>query len=91
MNRLSIPALGATLATFFGTVYVLCLVAAALAPAWPMHLIWPLLLPGFSANALGLLIGLVEVVAYGFFVAVIVVPVYRFFDRGAASGSVARA
>ena len=46
-----------------------------------MYQAWQPLLPGFAWNATGMLIGLVETVFYGYYIAVIFVPVYNYLHR----------
>ncbi len=46
-----------------------------------MYQVWQGLLPGFSWSATGFLIGLFWMVIYGFYVAVIFVPVYNYLQR----------
>ena len=78
MNRLSIKTVGLSLGIFFAISYVLCVIWDLVFPGWAMYQLWQGLLPGFSWSAVGLLIGLVETVLYGFCVAVIFVPVYNY-------------
>lgn len=81
MKTLSIKVVGLSLSAILAVSYVLCLVWDQVFPGWAMYQIWQGLLPGFSWSAVGLLIGLVETVIYGFYVAVIFVPVYNYLHR----------
>ncbi len=81
MKRLSIKTVGLSLGIFFAVSYVLCIIWDLVFPGWAMYQLWQGLLPGFSWSAVGLLIGLVETALYGFYVAVIFVPVYNYLHR----------
>jgi hypothetical protein len=85
MNRLSIKTVGLSVGVIFSVSYVLCVIFDLIFPGWAMYQIWQGLLPGFSWSAAGFLIGLVETVLYGFYVAVIYVPVYNYLRQREAA------
>lgn len=63
--------------------YLLCVGFGLLAPeSMRMYEAWAPLLPGFEwLTWTGFLIGLVEVYLYGWYIAVLFVPLYRWFSR----------
>lgn len=81
--RLSIRVLGNSLGLFFAISYLLCILWGLLTPAaLHMHSAWAPLLPGFEWLSLrGFVIGLVESYAYGWYAAVVFVPLFNFFRR----------
>lgn len=81
MKGLSIKTVGLSLGVLFVVSYVLCVLFDLVFPDWAMYQVWQKLLPGFSWSVIGFLIGLVETVIYGFYVAVIFVPVYNYLHR----------
>jgi len=81
MKALRIQSVGLSFSVLLAVSYVLCLIWDVVFPGWAMHQLWQKLLPGFAWNATGLLIGLVETVFYGYYVAVIFVPVYNYLHR----------
>ncbi len=81
MNGLRIKTVGLSLSVLFAVTYVFCVFWDLVLPGWAMYEVWQRLFPGFSWSAVGLLIGLVETVFYGFYVAVIFVPVYNYLHR----------
>jgi hypothetical protein len=80
---LRIITLGLTLSSFLLISYVLCVLFGMLVPAqFHMHQAWAPLLPGFEwLTPRGLIAGAVGAFAYGWFIAVLFVPLYRFFHR----------
>lgn len=81
MKGLSIITVGLSLGTLFAVSYVLCVLFDLIFPGWAMYQVWQRLLPGFSWSVGGFLIGLVETVLYGFYIAVIFLPVYNYLHR----------
>lgn len=79
--RLRIVPLGHAASLFLAISYVLCVAFGLVAPEhFHMHEAWAPLLPGFEwLTWPGFLIGLVEAYAYGWFIAVLFVPLYRHF------------
>jgi len=74
---------GQALSLFFAISFLICIGWGLIAPtSMHMHQAWEPLLPGFTFLTWpGFLIGLVEAYAYGWFIALIFVPLYRFFNR----------
>ncbi len=84
-RRLSIPAVGNSLGLFFGITFALCILFDLVFPGYAMNQIWKVLLPGFVwLTWTGFIIGLVESFAYGWYAAVIFVPLYNFFAARSA-------
>jgi len=81
--HLRIAPFGHAASLFFAISYVLCVAFGLVAPDHlHMHEAWAPLLPGFEwLTWTGFLIGLVEAYAYGWFVAVLFVPLYRYFAQ----------
>lgn len=75
--------LGNALSVLLVISYLLCVGFGLLAPAqMRMYEAWAPLLPGFEwLTWPGFLIGLVEVYLYGWYIAVLFVPLYRWFSR----------
>lgn len=73
--------LGLSLGTFLVVAYVACLALALIVPDANLHRPWLQFLPGFTWTWQGLLWGLIESFAYGFFSGVIFAPIYNFFNR----------
>ncbi len=74
-------ALGISLGLLFAISFVLCVLFDLLFPEYAMNRVWAPLLPGFSwLSWPGFLIGLAESFAYGWYVAVIFVPLFNFFS-----------
>ncbi len=82
--RLRIAPLGNTLSLLLTITYLLCVGFGLLAPEqMRMYEAWEPLLPGFEwLTWAGFLIGLVEVYIYGWYIAVLFVPLYRWFSKG---------
>ena len=81
MRELSIKTVGLSLSALFAATYALCLIWDLVFPGWAMYQIWQGLFPGFGWSVGGFLIGLVETLIYGFYGAVIFVPVYNYLHR----------
>lgn len=75
--------LGHALSLFLAITFVLCVLwGLATPPALHMHRAWEALLPGFEWLSLqGFLYGLIGAYLYGWYTAVVFVPLYRFFVR----------
>lgn len=72
--------LGMSLGTFLGLTFVLCVVFDLLFPEMAMHPVWSQLLPGFVwISWPSFLLGLVESIAYGWYIALVFAPLYNFF------------
>lgn len=75
-------AFGMSLGLFFAITFVLCVgYGLFLVPAHPMYPVWAPLLPGFTwLSWPSFFLGLVETFAYGWYGAIIFVPLYNFFQ-----------
>lgn len=75
--------LGLTLSSFLLISYVLCVLFGQAVPAqFHMYQAWAPLLPGFGWLTLrGFIVGAAGAFAYGWFIAVLFVPLYRRFHR----------
>ncbi len=77
---LSLAVVGWSMSLFFVITYALCVIYGLLVPAYPMHPAWSALLPGFTwISWSSFLLGLVEVFVYGWYVALVYVPLYNVF------------
>tara|TARA_R110002072_G_scaffold289552_1_gene456639 strand:- start:256 stop:537 length:282 start_codon:yes stop_codon:yes gene_type:complete len=83
VTQLRVAPLGNTLSLLLVISYLLCVGFGLLAPAqMRMYEAWAPLLPGFEwLTWTGFFIGLVEVYLYGWYIAVLFVPLYRVFSR----------
>ena len=78
--RLSISVLGNSLGLFFAITFALCVLFDLILPGYAMNQVWSPLFPGFVwLTWSGFVIGLVESFAYGWYAAIILVPLYNFF------------
>ena len=69
--------------SFLGVVtFTLCLLWDLTFPSYTMVAIWKVLLPGFQGITWGsYLLGLVEIILYALYTALIFVPSYNYFRR----------
>jgi len=81
MKGLKISTVGWSIGGLLAISYVLCVVWDAIFPDWAMYTTWENLLPGFSWSTAGLTIGFIEALAYGFYVAIIFVPLFNYLHR----------
>ena len=79
VSQVPIITLGLSLSVFFAITYLLCLAFILIIPDVGMHEPWFQFLPGFSLSALGILLGLVESVAYGWYVGLLFGWLFNFF------------
>lgn len=80
MQKLSMIVLGMSLGLFFSITFVICVGFDLVIPHMAMYEAWLPLLPGVTWLTLpSFFLGLVETFAYGWYVAVIFVPLYNFF------------
>ena len=83
---LRIYPVGMTLGVLLAVSFALCVVFCLLFPGATMYQAWLPLLPGVSwISWSSALLGLVESFAYGWYVALIFVPVWNFFVRSASA------
>lgn len=85
-TRLRITPLGNSLSLFLAISYLLCVGFGLIAPEqMRMHEAWAPLLPGFVwLTWPGFLLGLIGAYLYGWYIAVVFVPLYRWFSRNGA-------
>lgn len=78
---LSLPAVGHATSIFLATTFVLCICFDFMFPAHAMYQAWQHLLPGFQwISWKSFVIGLVESYGYGWYLALIWVPLYNVFS-----------
>ena len=78
---LPVVALGLALSLFFALSYGFCVLSYLVAPAWPIsHAMLAMMLPGFVLLSFpSFFLGLLESVAWGWYIALIFGPLYNFF------------
>jgi len=84
-SAIPIFAFGMSLSLFFAISYVLCVIAYLLFPQLPIdHAALAIFLPGFKLLSWGtFILGLVESFLYGWYIALMFVPLYNVFvSRG---------
>ncbi len=82
-SKMRIKPVGHALSLFIAISFVACVVWGLLTPL-PMHMhtAWEALLPGFTwLSPSGFVIGLVESYLYGWWIALIYVPLYNWFSK----------
>jgi hypothetical protein len=78
--RIPVMALGTSLGVFLALTFVLCVLFDLWFPALAMNPVWAPLLPGFTwISWASFLLGLIEVFAYGWYIALVFGPLYNFF------------
>lgn len=84
-GRLSIYAVGMSTGIFLAISFALCVGFGLIFPTMTMYQAWLPLLPGFAWISLSsFVIGLVEAFAYGWFIAVLFVPLFNYFSERTA-------
>ncbi|MBI1365710.1 MAG: hypothetical protein GC153_07095 [Alphaproteobacteria bacterium] len=80
---MKITVLGNALSLFLLITFTLCILWGLAAPeGLHMHQAWERMMPGFHFISLqSFLIGAVEAYLYGWYAAVVFVPLYNFFNR----------
>lgn len=80
-KRIPVFALGMALSLFLVISFVLCIVGYLLFPSWPItHSALSIFLPGFTLLTWpSFLLGLVESVGWGWYIALVFGPLYNFF------------
>ena len=81
VSQVPIITLGLSLSVFFAITYLLCLAFILIIPDVRLHVPWFQFFPGFSLSAPGILLGLVESVAYGWYVGLLFGFLFNFFAR----------
>lgn len=80
--QLDVLVLGLSLSSFFVITYGLCIALGLIAPSWALHEPWLQFFPGFEWLTLrGFLIGLVESIVYGWYVALVFGALFNWFAR----------
>ncbi len=76
-----VVALGLSLSLFFALSFVLCVLSYLVAPTWPIsHAMLAMMLPGFVLLSIpSFILGLIESVVWGWYIALIFGPLYNFF------------
>lgn len=69
-----------SLASFTALAYLACLTLALVVPDLGLHAPWLQFFPGFGWSFGGIVIGLVESIAYGFISGLVFAPIFNFFD-----------
>jgi hypothetical protein len=85
MKRLTIRGTALALGLFFDATFALCALWGLVLPQrWEtMAKIWEAVLPGFTwLTPTSFLLGLVEAFLYGWYVAVVFVPLFNYFEGG---------
>ena len=78
--HIPVVALGMSLGLFFAFTFLLCVLFDLWFPSSAMNSVWAPLLPGFTwISWSSFFLGLAETFAYGWYVAVIVAPLFNFF------------
>jgi len=81
-----ITPVGMALGTLLAVSFVLCVIFGLLFPGATMYQVWLPLLPGVNwISWPSVLLGLIESFAYGWYIAVIFVPVLNYFTKKTAT------
>lgn len=78
-NVVPIGPFGLSLSAFFAISFLLCVAFRLIVPDVGNHLPWFQFLPGFDWTPSGILLGLIESIAYGWYVAVVFGWLLNFF------------
>jgi cytochrome c biogenesis protein CcdA len=79
-TRISLAAVGHATSIFLATTFTLCVAFDLIFPDHAMYAVWQKLLPGFEwISWQSFLIGLIESYGYGWYFALIWVPLYNVF------------
>lgn len=82
MKGLSFKVVGLSLALFLSITYIICIAFDLIWPQFAMYKVWAPLLPGFSwISWTSFFLGLIESFIWGYFIAIIFVPIYNFLNR----------
>ncbi|WP_250883948.1 DUF5676 family membrane protein [Glaciecola sp. XM2] len=83
-HKLSLSAFGHATSLFISISFTLCVVFDLIFPEHAMYEVWLKLLPGFEwISWQSFFLGLLESYMYGWFIALIWVPLYNFFGSQA--------
>ena len=78
---MSINRIGFSLTVVLVVSYALCLIFDQVLPQFSMHALWAPLLPGFAMTGVGIAIGFVELIAYGWYISALYVLAYNLFPH----------
>lgn len=78
-RTMPIKTFGLSLSAFFAITYLLCVALRLVVPDVGNHLPWFQFLPGFEWTPFGMLLGLIESVGYGWYVALVFGALFNFF------------
>ena len=82
MKTLSLKVVASTLTVLAIVTYTVCILWDLAFPHFSMVAIWETLLPGFEGITWGsYFLGLLEIILYAFYTALIFVPTYNYFQR----------
>lgn len=80
MHPLNWKVVGLAMGSFSSITFVLCVIYDLIFPGQAMYNAWIRLLPGFEWISWGsFMLGSIESFLYGFYVALVFVPLYNFF------------
>lgn len=79
-KRLPLVSLGLSMSAFFAITYGLCVALRLFVPDVGDHLPWFQFLPGFDWTPTGIFLGLIESVAYGWYVALLFGSLFNWFS-----------
>ena len=81
--------LGHALSVFLALTFTLCIAWGLVTPAsLHTHKAWESLLPGFTFISVpSFFLGLIESYLYGWYIALVFVPLYRFFSRSGTNAA----
>ncbi|GEM_PF-1212696 len=81
MNRLNFKTVAFTLSVFLTFSYLVCVIYGLIFHEFAMHQAWEALLPGFYWLTWGtFFLGFIETIIYGIYIALVIVPLYNFFQ-----------
>ncbi len=87
-TRLSLSAVGHATSLFLAITFTLCIAFDLAFPQYAMYTAWQVLFPGFEWISIkSFLIGLVEAWAYGWYFALIWVPLYNIVNHRSSDKS----
>ena len=80
--QIPVLVLGMSLSSFLAISYLICVVFDLWFPEFAMRSAWEVLLPGFVwLTWKGFLIGLIDALGYGWFIALIFGPLFNYFSE----------
>lgn len=80
-NHLPLKSIGHATSLFLAITFLICVSFDLILPQHAMFRVWQDLLPGFEfISWKSFVVGLIEAYAYGWYIAVIWVPLYNFFS-----------